>query len=467
MGIDPRILFQLNAPPDPVESMARAAQLRSMMTNNASSLLDLQQKRKKIQDQENMDAAAHAAYQTPAPVTTQAPSMNLGGVSLPGSTSTVQGPAQFDRAAFLSKLSQTNPLDAVGMQGQFATQDEAQQKAGLDIHEQVQKLQKGDLDMALTKMKTANQQIGSVLALPPELRPQGYAHAVQGLKQNGLLDPNHPEQYPGDDAIKGELAQGLSAEQIFQQEKDARDHTDKLAQQNQELQSKTVQTAEGVMGYNPKSGKYDQRIGSPTKALVVNNGKGDNARMDKSYQYNASALTKISTPIEQLSARMGRLQDTLNQSTPQADALVAPELMTVMAGGQGSGIRLNEAEISRVVGGRTNLESLKAALNKWQLDPAKGLSITPAQRGQIRTLIDEVNGKLVQKRQLVENANQQLIGASDVSEHRKIVADTRKALADIDAGSAGGVSVTDPQGGVHTFPDQASADKFKALANIK
>lgn len=33
--------------------------------------------------------------------------------------------------------------------------------------------------------------------------------------------------------------------------------------------------------------------------------------------------------------------------------------------------------------------------------------------------------------------------------------------------SAGQVSVTDPQGGVHTFPDQASADRFKKLAGIK
>jgi hypothetical protein len=467
MGIDPRILFQLNAPFDPVQSMARAEQLRAMRVNNTASLLDLQQKQKAVQDRENMDAAAKSAYQTPAPVTTQAPSLNIGGTSLPGSISTVQGPAQFDRAAFLSKLAQTNPLDAVGMQGQFATQDAGQAKVGLDIREQVQKLQKGDLDMALTKMKTANQQIGSVLALPPELRPQGYSRILQGLKQGGLIEPNHPEQYPGDDAIKGELAQGLSAEQIFQQEKDARDHTDRLAQQQQELQSKTVQTAEGVMGYNPKTGKYDQRIGSPTKALVVNNGKADNARMDKSYQYNASALTKIATPIEQLSARMGRLQDTINQSTPQADALVAPELMTVMAGGQGSGLRLNEAEISRVIGGRTNLESLKAALNKWQVDPSKGLSITPAQRDQIRALMGEVNSKLIQKRQIVEEANQKLIGAADVSEHRKIVADTRSALADIDAGKSAGISVTDPQGGVHTFPDQASADKFKALAKIK
>jgi hypothetical protein len=34
-------------------------------------------------------------------------------------------------------------------------------------------------------------------------------------------------------------------------------------------------------------------------------------------------------------------------------------------------------------------------------------------------------------------------------------------------GPSGAISVTDPKGGIHTFPDQASADKFKALAGIK
>lgn len=34
-------------------------------------------------------------------------------------------------------------------------------------------------------------------------------------------------------------------------------------------------------------------------------------------------------------------------------------------------------------------------------------------------------------------------------------------------GNQGGITVTDPRGGNHTFPDQASADKFKKLANIQ
>src|SRR5437667_5393466 len=169
------------------------------------------------------------------------------------------------------------------------------------------------------------------------------------------------------------------------------------------------------------------------KLLQGNEDKG-NATLDRSYQFNSTQLEKAAKPIEDAVARFGRLQDTINQATPQADALIAPELLTVMAGGQGSGLRMNEAEISRIVGGRSKYESLKAALNQWQLDPSKALSITPAQRGQIKALMSEVYGKLQKKQQILESARDQLIGGTTPTEHRQAVANLRKQLDGIDAG---------------------------------
>jgi hypothetical protein len=162
----------------------------------------------------------------------------------------------------------------------------------------------------------------------------------------------------------------------------------------------------------------------------------DVARSDKSYQFTSTQLDKVGAPIEQAVQRFGRLQDTINQRTPQADALVAPELLTVMAGGQGSGLRMNEAEIARVVGGRSNLEGLKAALNKWQLDPSKALSITDAQRQQIRGLMNEVQGKLLRKQNILDQARQDLINADNPTEHRKVLAGARQQLTAIDEGKA-------------------------------
>jgi hypothetical protein len=199
---------------------------------------------------------------------------------------------------------------------------------------------------------------------------------------------------------------------------------------------------------------------------LAQQGRGD-ARLDKSYQFNQAKLDKARTPIDQLSARFGRLQDTLAQGSPQADALVAPELLTVMAGGQGSGLRMNEAEIARVVGGRNKWQDLQAAVNKWKTDPNAANSITPDQRAQIHALITVVGQKITGKQQILSDAQDQLLGAPDVNSHRRILADTQNKLDRIDAGKGGAVQVTAPDGSVHTFADAASANNFKQMAGIK
>ena len=179
-------------------------------------------------------------------------------------------------------------------------------------------------------------------------------------------------------------------------------------------------------------------------------------RTDTSYRNVSTQLDRIQTPIDQLAGRMGRLQDTLNQNTPQADALVAPELLTVMAGGQGSGLRMNEAEIARIVGGRSKWEGLKAAINKWKLDPQAALSITPDQRQQIHALVAAVSSKIEQKRQILADAQQALIDAKSPEEHRKILADTRSKVLAVDTGA----TVTPPNKPPSTSAPAPSSKKF-------
>jgi chemotaxis protein histidine kinase CheA len=161
-----------------------------------------------------------------------------------------------------------------------------------------------------------------------------------------------------------------------------------------------------------------------------------NARSDKSYQYNQGRLDKIRQPVDQLVQRMGRLQDTLNQRNPQADALVGPELMTVMAGGMGSGLRLNEAEISRVVGGRSAWENLKASMQHWATNPQDARTITPEQDKMIRALVAEVGTKLQKKQSLLEETQEKLLNSDDPKEHRTIMAEAQRALDTIDGGAA-------------------------------
>ncbi|HEX8711814.1 MAG TPA: hypothetical protein VF730_08075 [Terracidiphilus sp.] len=169
---------------------------------------------------------------------------------------------------------------------------------------------------------------------------------------------------------------------------------------------------------------------------------------EHAYEYANNQLNTLGKPISDLIMRMGRLRDTLAQGTPQADALIAPELLTVMAGGMGSGLRMNEAEIARIVGGRSNWESLKASMNKWQTDPNAARSITPAQQQQIRALVETVNQKLMAKQQILDNAANEMVETEDPQQQRRILADTRVALTKIDEGAGPSTASAPPPGAV-------------------
>lgn len=172
----------------------------------------------------------------------------------------------------------------------------------------------------------------------------------------------------------------------------------------------------------------------PQRAPIVN----VNTQGNQSYEKRNTELTAIGKPVTDLMGRFGRLQDTIAQGTPQADALVAPELLTVMAGGAGSGLRMNEAEISRIVGGRSHWENLRGAIQKWSLDPKSANSITPDQRQQIRALIQAVGTKLTKKQDILNEGHRALSATDDINEHRRIVNDAREKFSAIDAGEGQG-----------------------------
>src|SRR5581483_4100362 len=170
------------------------------------------------------------------------------------------------------------------------------------------------------------------------------------------------------------------------------------------------------------------------QANFQNQARND-ARADRNYTFNSNHLDTIAKPIEDSLSRMSRLDETLRQNSPQADSLVAPELLTIMAGGQGSGLRMNEAEISRIVGGRSNWQNLQAWAQKWSTDPAHANSLTPSQRSQVQNLVGAVEAKAQAKRGIIEDARQSLINADDPIAQRQIIANTHTKLNAIDSGA--------------------------------
>jgi hypothetical protein len=178
------------------------------------------------------------------------------------------------------------------------------------------------------------------------------------------------------------------------------------------------------------SGEIDYKpYGESTSDTSSNN------RSDRSYQYNDTKLEKIATPLEAAAQRGDRLISTIALATPQADALIPAELMVYLAGGQGTGVRINEAEINRVMGGRSAAQSLIATLQHYDPTKGGGLQVTPLQRQQMQQLAQIAADKIHKKLVIIDEARSDLNSTDNVAEHRSILARANKALNAIDEGS--------------------------------
>ena len=159
----------------------------------------------------------------------------------------------------------------------------------------------------------------------------------------------------------------------------------------------------------------------------------NDARMDRSYTLSTKELDKERTPLEATMQKISAGMTNLNLNSAQADAFLAPQILTLSAGGAGSGIRMNEAEINRILAGRTTWEALQAAANKYALDPQHA-QIPPAQRAAMADILKAAQEKGTLKSSILEWADGALINADDVKSHREVVATARKMLAAVDEG---------------------------------
>lgn len=158
----------------------------------------------------------------------------------------------------------------------------------------------------------------------------------------------------------------------------------------------------------------------------------EKSRTDRSVLASQRELDLAGKPLLDQAARIAKLNDTLSQGNLQADSLVGPELLMAAAGGPG--FRMNEAEIARAVGGRTEWETLKAKLQKWNTDPNKARSLTPAQQGQIQKLVSTFAQRINDKQEILNSAYSTILGSENPRDHQRAVIDAKKALVASDLG---------------------------------
>lgn len=146
--------------------------------------------------------------------------------------------------------------------------------------------------------------------------------------------------------------------------------------------------------------------------VTVDNG---NTRQEKTQLFQtkqtfrkdlATEQAKLDTDLE----RVDRAQTVLNSPNFLADAIAAPEVLQIMAGGMGSGLRMTDAELNRVNAAQNKLDQLKGQLGKWGIGDSKTLQ--DEIRKNMKILIETVRQARERKAALMEQTLTDLDAAS-------------------------------------------------------
>lgn len=146
--------------------------------------------------------------------------------------------------------------------------------------------------------------------------------------------------------------------------------------------------------------------------------------------------TKLSADLE----RVDRAQKVLNSPNFLSDAIAAPEVLQIMAGGMGSGLRMTDAELNRVNGAQSKLDQLRGELAKYGIGAPKTLQDDI--RKNMKALVDTVKQARERKAKLLEDAFGKLDEASTPAE-----VDALRAQYMTDRRSAGNINGAQGDGG--------------------
>lgn len=211
-----------------------------------------------------------------------------------------------------------------------------------------------------------------------------------------------------------------------------------VAGRKQQQSTAGITSKEGIAGDElDRQREHDQQQFDLGMAKNTAGQTHADSRADRSYTASTNELTRLGKGLDDKASSFTTLRQLLDAHNPQSDAMIAPLLLKTIAGGQGSGMRMNEAEISRIMGARSKEQDLEAFLNKWT--GANGaVQLPEAQRQQMYQIVGTLESKLARKRAALDKATGDLYdNQDDVSAHRRIVNGVKHTLTSEDMPGAG------------------------------
>jgi len=264
---------------------------------------------------------------------------------------------------------------------------------------ELQTAQAGNLDSETTeRAQTAAQ--GPSLA-------NAYAHAVNQAITAG--------RDPAQDPIVQHLSDAITALQP--------------QQNNTQEAPKTIQVQVGgkphQMAWNPQSRKYDLDQGeSGEKPPTIKVGSGDaeldrtGSRFGKPYE---SAVSSANTQLEKIADARAMIN-----GNAEAQALGVPKVLTALVSGQGSGVRITQAELNMIAHARGIQGDFEGWMNKVS---GKG-ALTDEQKRQLSGVLDDAKQRIIVKQQIANDTLDRMNGAPTRQEIIQADKDARQKLSE-------------------------------------
>ena len=269
---------------------------------------------------------------------------------------------------------------------------------------------------------------------------QAYAHAVTQAIKAGT-DPQA-------DPIVQHLSQAIVALQPGQ---------NKAPDAPKTIQLQGPDGKDHQMGFNAQTGKYDVDMGiageKPPVTKVVSPASSEAALDREAKQFGAPHQKSLDASNAQLE-KIADARAMINGNA-EAQGLGIPKVLTALVGGQGTGVRITQAELTSIAHARGLSGDVEGTLNKLSGQGA----LSKAQQVQLTQIMDDVRARILQKQAIASSALDTINGAS--SRDQIIAADkaARKQLSDMETGGPqnSGPKVGDVEQG-HRFKGGNPAD---------
>jgi len=191
-----------------------------------------------------------------------------------------------------------------------------------------------------------------------------------------------------------------------------------------------------TMGYNQKTSKFDIDEGLSGFRPAVTNVNAGTAAIDRESKQFGTPYQKS---LDASNSQLEKIADAraMINGNAEAQGLGVPKVLTALVGGQGTGVRITQAELTSIAHARGLSGDVEGTLSKWA---GKG-ALTGEQQKQLTQIMDDVKARLLQKQQIASGTLDTINGASSRDEIIAADKSARQQFASLENGgtqSSGG-----------------------------